>query len=524
MGMSEWKRDARERILNYQYYSDQEDIWKLLDLYDRYLEEEHTKDELAEAAYLRGDIAFHMGRYADTVKALSASLGIEKSPQFLYLEADAYNLLGMLFSFVGYEDVALENYLLAVESAKKGHNLEEQVSALLNAGLLYQGLTDYRKAMTYYRRAYEAASNADGTPDMHLMLFAMIQEAQLLFKMQRFDEAQKKRREIDAYYQAVARGEELLPKDILDVWMEARLGHENQVQRLVEQIRRQLLQDGSYLEQIDFYVDFCAFLMESGRRVDARQYLDVLTEKLGATEFLHLRMRMEELEVQYQKKYSGREGYLAACAHYVELQQEYERALRSFQQQNLGHIETLQELESRRQEFEFRSKCDLATGLLNKNMFRFEVEHYLIERRRGVTDVMVIVDIDNFKLVNDSFGHLVGDEVIARLAELIRGQFAQDICGRFGGDEFVIFIREIGELEQVELRVETLREEFSRQSFGRNGTIHNTVSIGVSYNHDIHASYSSMFSCANEALIKAKEYGKNRVAFFEIKRGLLKYV
>ena len=524
MGIGGLKGEIREKIITYQYQTDQEDIWELLDSYDRCLEDDHTSDELAEAAFLRGDAAFHMGRYDDTVQALTRSLGIEKTPEYSYLEADAYNMLGMLFSFVGYEDVALDNYLSAIESAKKGRNIQGQVSALLNAGILYEGLKDYRRAMTYYKRGHDAAVDTSGTPELMLVLICMIQEAQLLFKMQHYEEAQKRKREIESYYQVAAFDEAILPKYVLDVRIESWLGHELCVQELVEKIRQLLTLDGGYLEQIDFYVDFCAFLMENGRKVDARQFLDLLREKLGMTEFLHLRMRMEELEVQYQKKYSSRENYLVACVHYMELQQEYERTMRMFKQQNLRNIESLQELEDQRLEFEYRSQYDLATGLLNKDTFRFEVENYLTERNRDIMDGMVVIDIDNFKLVNDSFGHLVGDQVIEKLAELMKEHFAQDICGRFGGDEFMVFIRQVKDVEQIELRVEGLREAFAKLAFGRNGTIHNTVSIGVSYNRGIHTSYNTMFSCADEALIKAKEYGKNRVAFFEIKRGLLKHV
>lgn len=524
MGIGELKRDIREKIITYQYHMSQEDIWELLDTYDQYLESSHTSDELAEAAFLRGDIAFHMGRYHDTVKALTKSLGIEKTPDYAYLEADAYNMLGMLFSFVGYEDIALDNYLSAVESAKKNHNVREQVSALLNAGILYQGLKDYRKAMTYYKRGYEAADSDYSTPEMLLVLLCLIQEAQLLFKMQRYEDARRLKREIDSYYQVTAHDEILLPKCILEVWMESRFGTERRVGELVEQIRQFLIRDSAYLEQIDLYVEFCGFLMENGRKADARQFLDVLTEKLGTTEFLHLRMQMEEMEVQYQRRYSDEAHYIEACLHYMALQQEYECTLQKFKQQNLSNIENLQELEKQRQEFEFRSKCDLATGLLNKDTFRYEVESYLAERNRDVVDALIIVDIDDFKLVNDRFGHLVGDEVIMKLAGLMKARFGEEICGRFGGDEFVIFIRNIDDMEQIELRVEQFREEFAGLCFGRNANIYNTVSIGMSYNHGINASYKSMFSCADEALIKAKEYGKNRVAFFEIKRGLVKYV
>lgn len=525
MGIATLKRDLREKIIKYQYNLSGEDIWELLDLYDMYLEESHTSNELAEAAFLRGEAAFHMGRYDDTVKALTKSITIEKTPEYLYLEADAYNMLGMLFAFVGYEAVALDNYLAAIENAKRNRNCEAQVQSLLNIGILYQGLLDYRKAMTYYQRGYEIANNNQGSSQMLLMLLCLIQEAQLLCRMGNYDDAARMKGEIDSYYQVVMQDEPLLSKYILEVWLEEHFGTEKQLAALIRKVREFLDTDAEYLEQIDFYVDFCDFLLKNGRVVETREFIDTLEEKLRATEFLHIQMRLEELEIQYHRQYGDEKKYLQACGHYMEIQQEYEQTLKIFKKQNLDNIGNLQELERQQQEFEIRSKCDLATGLLNKETLCYEIEAYLEERNRDVTDALVIIDIDDFKLINDSFGHLVGDEVISKLAELMKNVFCNgEICGRFGGDEFVVFMKAIEDIEDVEACVESFREDFSGIGFGKNQNIHNTVSIGVSYNRDINASYKTMFSCADEALMKAKEYGKNRVTFFEIKRGLLKYV
>lgn len=524
MGIGALKGDLRKKIITYQYQAAEEDIWELLDTYDKYLSFSGIPDELAEAAFLRGDAAFHLGRYHDTVEALTRSLRIEKTPEYSYLEADAYNLLGMLFSFLGYEDVALDNYLSAVDSAKKKKNIHGHVSALLNIGLLYENLKDYGKAMTYYRAGLETASEDYSGPKMLLTLLCMIQEAQLLCKMDRYEEAIKRKREIDSYYHIVMQEELLLSECILEVYLEEYSGGGKRMGEWIASIRHFLDSDTKYLEQIDSYVDFCQFLLEHGKKEYAREFLDVLQEKLGATEFLHLRMKMEELEIRYQKQYCDKQHYLAACVRYMNLEQEYDAALKMFRRRNLANIENLQELEKQRQEFEVRSKCDLATGLLNKEAFKHEVEVYLAERKRNVTDAMIMIDIDNFKLINDSFGHLVGDDVINRLSGLMKEQFERDICGRFGGDEFLIFMKNITHMEDVEEKVEHMREEFHRIAFGKHKDMYNTISIGVSYNNGVNTSYNTMFSCADEALSKAKEYGKNRVAFFEIKRGLLKHV
>ena len=167
----------------------------------------------------------------------------------------------------------------------------------------------------------------------------------------------------------------------------------------------------------------------------------------------------------------------------------------------------------------------MATGLLNKKAFRHEVEKELLEYSRATTNAMVFLDIDNFKLMNDSYGHLLGDEVIRMLADKIKTYFKDNcICGRFGGDEFTIFISKVEDILGIEEHIEKFREEFARIGFGKGSNIHATLSIGVSYNKGMRVSYQALLSCADEALKKAKEYGKNRVSFYEIKRGIHGYV
>lgn len=524
MGIVEMKRDIREKIIDCPYNYSKEDVWELLESYDRCLAVQATADELAEAAFLRGDVSFHKGRYWDTISSLTRCLGIEKSMDYRYLETEAYNMLGMLFSFTGYENVALNYYLLANENAKKNRSVRGQVSALLNAAILYQYLEDYPKAMSYCKQGYEVAKNSHSRPEMLLILLCLVQQAQLLFQMGNYEDAKRVKREADSYYQVTFHDGILLPKSILEVWMETQDGTERRVEELVEEIYGFLMYEDTYIEQTDSCVEFCAFLIEKDRKADARRFLDILKEKLGITELLETRMRLEELEVLYRKKFEGRAKYVDGCHNYAALRREYEGAMQKFKQQNLANIENWWELEKQRLEFEYRSKCDLATGLLNRDAFRFEVENYLAERNRGITDAMILVDIDNFKLVNDSYGHLVGDELIKRLASLLKEQFSEEFTGRYEGDEFAVFLRGIDDIAHLEERVEGLREKFEESRFGRNRNVQGSVSIGVSYNSDMDTSYRALFSCANEALSKAKEYGKNRVAFYEIKRGILKYV
>ena len=184
----------------------------------------------------------------------------------------------------------------------------------------------------------------------------------------------------------------------------------------------------------------------------------------------------------------------------------------------------LQQIEQRKAELEQKSQLDLATELLNKSTFEAKIREYLSNKTQGATDVFAMIDIDDFKLVNDTYGHMHGDRVIKALAELMREFFAErGICGRFGGDEFVLFLREVDNLAEIEKLIEDFREKFSQVAFGKNADIYSTISIGVSYSDGMKVSYEAMLSCADEALMKTKEYGKNKVTFFEMKKGTIRY-
>lgn len=488
------------------------------------MREGNTKKEMAEAAFLRGEAAFCRGRYQDTVSELTKCLTMEKSSDYQYLETEAYNMLGILFYFSGYGTIALDHYLSAYDSARKYGSTSGQVASLLNIGLLYQGGREYKKALNYYKNAKKVAENDLRSPDVLLILYTDIQIAQLYCRMGQYDDALRLQREIEKYYYAVVGNDILFPKCVLDIYLANYREEHEKVNALVMEAVRFFEQDPHFMEQVDTCIELCEYLFECGREKEIRILLDTLQEKLRMTEFLRLRIRVEKMEVDYKKQYEKEEEYRKACKDFMILYEEYTQVWKNFRRQNMENIESLQKLETKKREWERRSKCDLATGLLNKKAFQYEVEQYLTERNGYIMDALVFIDIDNFKLVNDYYGHLVGDEVITALSDQIQEEFGECICGRFGGDEFMVFMKEIDDMSYVEERIEHFRESFGKRSFGKNNGLHITVSIGVSYNQSMKVSYQAMIACADEALEKAKEYGKNKVAFYEIKRGIYKYV
>jgi diguanylate cyclase (GGDEF)-like protein len=169
---------------------------------------------------------------------------------------------------------------------------------------------------------------------------------------------------------------------------------------------------------------------------------------------------------------------------------------------------------------------DALTGLLNRKSFdetfsrvAFVRDHDAVDRvaseRRGeavlVPCWMVVLDIDHFKRVNDSFGHLVGDEVLLRVAGLLRTCLrGQDLIYRFGGEEFVLLLR--GASADAVLPVlERVRQSIAGHIFPHVG--HITVSLGFTRVGD-HDSPAHAFDRADQAVYWVKQNGRNQCKEF----------
>lgn len=155
---------------------------------------------------------------------------------------------------------------------------------------------------------------------------------------------------------------------------------------------------------------------------------------------------------------------------------------------------------------------DAATGLLNKKATAKEMQNMIesAKEEQDKTLYLAILDIDDFKNVNDTYGHLFGDEVIAKFAASIK-DFAEGrgIAGRIGGDEFAIMLEDIHNAEEVRTLLDTLRMRVKKQFADENTGYEFSTSIGVAKYPDDEMDYEKLFKLADSALYIAKEKGKD---------------
>jgi diguanylate cyclase (GGDEF)-like protein/PAS domain S-box-containing protein len=166
------------------------------------------------------------------------------------------------------------------------------------------------------------------------------------------------------------------------------------------------------------------------------------------------------------------------------------------------------------QELKRRAQTDVLTGLYNRRHFYELAEQELARARRyGKPLAVLMLDVDHFKQVNDSYGHHAGDAVLRKLSEVCIATLREiDVIGRYGGEEFVVLLPETDALRALEA-AERLRHALSEADVPVAGgdTLHFTVSIGVANLVATDADLDSVLKRADKGMYEAKESGRNRV-------------
>jgi diguanylate cyclase (GGDEF)-like protein len=157
------------------------------------------------------------------------------------------------------------------------------------------------------------------------------------------------------------------------------------------------------------------------------------------------------------------------------------------------------------------TRIDGLTGLLNHTAAKSQLKTMVKTVVSPKVLTVVMIDIDHFKAVNDTYGHPVGDQVIRGLAWLLKGRLrSSDMIGRYGGEEFLIALPDVG-LEQARVVIDRIREDFSSLPHAHpTGALFATFSAGIASAQEL-VSGEKLTEAADNALLEAKRGGRNRV-------------
>ena len=173
-------------------------------------------------------------------------------------------------------------------------------------------------------------------------------------------------------------------------------------------------------------------------------------------------------------------------------------------------IENLEKI----RKLEVKSSTDSLTKLLNKSAAQREIGE-MVKKSWGA---FLMIDLDSFKLVNDIYGHNMGDKILIRFAELIKSVIREnDLAGRMGGDEFVAFLQNVEDEKILQVKSDYLNEKIlivARKLLGEEMQIPLGTSIGAVFVPSEGRDFTTLYKKADKALYEVKKHGKHSLAVF----------
>ena len=446
----------------------------------------------ADAAHSIGWAHFLMENYAESFEYLQTSLNLYRQTGFGEKEAAVLTSLGTVYSKTG-------RHTQAMEAFQKVLQVLDDKPASRGKGITFNNLSIAQIRIGNYK---EALHNAQKGLRIMKDLKLRALEASLLETLSQ------------AYFNLgdLSSAEEALQTSLV--------------------ISREI---GIISAEMEAVLTLSKVYQSQGRLEPA---CDLLNQALQLMDKRQLHIYRYKCHEMLAKIHEGRGNLPAALAHYRQYHSAVQQALAESARFRLENLKTLyqvekirkeaeilklqnltleREIEDRRRdhsELEKLAVTDPLTGLFNRRHF-FTLGEYELEKsqKSGGLFSMIMLDIDHFKRVNDTYAHAIGDLVLTAIAGLISEHSRKgDLCFRFGGEEFTILLPGIGIEKSVEI-AERVRKAIDTTPIEVNAqAIAITASLGVTQAQPQDAGLTAVIARADQALYQAKSAGRNRVA------------
>lgn len=488
-----------------------------LHLYQAYsaLIDQHDSDELSYLLFYEGEYFFRIGDLKHSLNHLTRCLQAPKSSALQYLDALSYNILGLIYGYLGQESISISYLRQALSLSDALHLDRESAISCASLGRTYGHLDLYDTALSYFD---QALSYTDSLSDHALELMVRCHAYRGIFfcRNQEYDKALEASQQIE---QLLTEGSASF-HDAYVLNLNIRLYDVRKDDAALSQNLTKLtglISSGTdFMQMSEFYFDICAYLLEKNMGTACALVLDHIKDSCMQSPLIFLRYTYLNYRAAYSRLFSSEAEYLKLAGQLIDLHARYEEEQKQAKLFSLEYVERLRQTKNDSEMYREKSRIDQMTGLLNKYTTRFLVEEDLSVFSPSRQSALILVDLDHFKQINDTLGHLAGDSFICQTASIIQNYFKDNaLCGRVGGDEFLVYISDATDRSFVMLQAEILRQEIYRQTSERNITITTQASIGIAFSSEYCHNYEDLFAAADEALYRAKLEGRNKVVVAE---------
>lgn len=476
-------------------------------------------DEMTNGLCTAGETCFKRGEFKEALELLLRCVRAPRSASTKYSEAKSYYLLGLTYGYLGQEMLSKEKLLKGLELSQANDYKGEVINCYLSLAFFHANLGDFEGALGYQEKALPLIREykeieQEIAADMEITCLAY--QGLIYVKKGQLGISEEILKQIENLL-----GESCAQASLVTMLdLALRIAHEKQDKTkfhncLTRLLGLPILEEG-FFGILEYYFDICTFLFEKGMQKEVRELLDYIKSYYDMIPLAYLKYDIHNFELFYAKTYGSEEEQWQASQSLLSVIPEYEAEQQRAKMYSFDYIEFLHRERDISAKMEQKSKLDPMTGLFNKYTIEFLVDEYFSQKNEDQAAALLIIDMDYFKQINDTLGHLAGDAILTDTANVIRRFFKGDaLCGRVGGDEFMVFVKDVQDVSSLLLQAEFLRREIAKTTSERNITIAIQASVGVAMSTAGFRDYGSMFAAADEALYRAKKEGRNRICVVE---------
>jgi diguanylate cyclase (GGDEF)-like protein len=420
------------------------------------------------------------------------------------------SLLGRIYWHIDDYPTAMDYYLNALKLVQTEHHPDLEISLINGLGMVQYGLENYNESLGYFKACLLKASEEDltGRADANNNI------AYVLHMLGRDGEAlQYAAAALALFNQMGAYVGKLHTLHSIGAIHFALRNYEQAMTFLQEGLELSR-QNNSQLLELTYVSEISRVHRIQG---DLDQAEAELLSALQVAEKINSLTNISLIHERLIEIYKGKQDYESALKHFEAFHDAYKKIFNDKSDRRVKNLEILNQVESTRKQAELYRELagtDSLTKLVNRRHF-LEIAETALQHMKVSSGQLAIImlDIDHFKNVNDQYGHKAGDEVLTAVSASIKKSLrGGDVAGRYGGEEFAVLVSGAAS-DQCAKIADRIRRAVAHQPIQIDKvSVPITISLGVvSIDPDRDLPLDEWINCADQALYRAKEQGRNRV-------------
>lgn len=475
---------------------------------------------IAAALYFQAYYEFSRGNYKECLQHCFQSEEYCEKNEYLKILAYIHNLQGIVYSDLGDFLTSLHFLLKAYYLTMDHPEFEYHYAIINNLGTLFHDIDCEQRGIEYFIRAFQERRK------MHLEFslndgIILTNILMVYMKMNRAAEAAPWYETFLRYFKDndhVVLTENRIMISIFELW------HRKDIAKLKQRLYDFLEaapHTSDYENTVRNYMD-CIHICISLKLKDQAYLLYRNLEKMESHHPNSINSaRLADIKVELAMQFCSKEELFL---HLLEAYRLNRKAREQEKRNNLQSMMNKMDLENalyeqhiilqRNEELLRSNKLDPFTEVLNKTAFRNHVLEAIRGKRADEKGAFFILDIDNFKIINDTCGHLVGDQVIMKVAANLQNNLREeDLVGRIGGDEFCMYLNHISCIEDIEKNALRIIDNIRNLNISKLQK-QLTVSMGICI-VDTEKDFEDIFMKADHALYEAKANGRDQFVVYK---------